>query len=230
MRISHEVVLNKIADYRISWERDKLLTLENFLDPEDAAVVSDFLEQRVSNEWAVSAYPHHPSIYTFSSTPENQLTIEAAIKSATNEYARGGFAYYFRRYEPAANDQFDFQHFVMSTPCLMLLKDVTGHDLTTSISVFCSCYSAGCFLSTHTDTGRGKIAFVYNATRTWDPNDGGQFQLLSSQDWSKVVRTVQPTHNSLTFFDVEGDGVPHRVLPVAPTTTARRLAISGWLI
>lgn len=229
MRISQEILDKKIADYRISWESDKLLTLENFLEPDDAAIVSDFLEQLPDDAWAVSVHPHHPTIYTFSNTQENQPTIEAAIKSASAEYARGGFSYYFRRHEPAANDHFDFQQLVMSDPCLAILKNVTGHDLTTSISVFCSCYTASCFLSTHTDTGRGKIAFVYNATRTWDPGDGGQFQLLS-QDWSKVTKTVQPMHNSLTFFDVEGEGVPHRVLPVSPQATARRLAISGWLI
>jgi hypothetical protein len=203
--------------------------LENFLEPEGAAAVSDFLEQISDSAWDVSVHPHHPEIYTFSNTLENQPIIEAAIKSATAEHTRGGFSYYFRRHEPAANDRFDFQQFVMSAPCLTLLRGMTDHDLTTSISVFCSCYTAGCFLSTHTDTGRGKIAFVYNATRNWDPSDGGQFQILS-QDWSKVTRTVQPTHNSLTFFDVEGEGVPHRVLPVSPQTSARRLAISGWLI
>jgi Rps23 Pro-64 3,4-dihydroxylase Tpa1-like proline 4-hydroxylase len=74
----------------------------------------------------------------------------------------------------------------------------------------------------------GKLAFVYNATRLWDDRDGGQFQLLSP-DWSEVVVTVPPRHNSFTFFRVEDQGVPHRVLPVA-TTTARRLSISGWLV
>jgi len=228
MRISRGV-LEKIADYKISWQSDKLLTLESFLEPQDAAIVSDFLEQIPDSAWDVSAHPHHPTIYTFSNTPENQPTIEAAIKSAAAEHARGGFSYHFRRHEPAADDRFDFQQLVMSDLCLSLFRDVTGHDLSASISVFCSCYTAGCFLSTHTDTGRGKIAFVYNATRNWDPNDGGQLQLLS-HDWSTITKIVQPMHNALTIFDVEGEGVPHRVLPVSPTTTARRLAIAGWLV
>jgi hypothetical protein len=227
--ISAEVLAHPVEDYKAAWSRTELLTIENFLVPEDAVVVADFLEAVPESEWSVSVHPHHPSIYTFANTPENQATIDAAIKSAAAEYARGGFSYYFRRHEPAAIDRFDFPRFLMSEPCLSLLSRVTGLDLSASVSVFCSCYGAGCFLSTHTDTGRGKLAFVYNATRSWDDRDGGQFQLLTS-GWSEIVATVQPRHNSLTFFRVEGDGVPHRVLPVSGTTRARRLAVSGWLV
>jgi hypothetical protein len=229
LRISREVLARPIEEYQTFWSRAELLTIEAFLDPEDAARVTDFLEGVPDSAWAASVHPYHPSIYTFDSTPENRQTIDDAIKSAAAEYARGGFSYHFRRHEPAASDLFDFQQFVMSEACLSLLGRVTGLELSTGVSVFCSLYEAGCFLSTHTDTGRGKLAFVYNATRSWDDRDGGQFQLLAP-DWSEVVATVPPRHNSLTFFRVEDQGVPHRVLPVSPATTARRLAISGWLV
>src|SRR5512135_1833810 len=228
LRISPEV-LTRSEDYKAAWQSIELLTIENFLLHEDAAAVADFVEGIPDRAWAVSAHPYHPSIYTFENSPENQETIEAAIKSASAENARGGFAYYFRRADPTGSDRVDFSRFVMSDPCLALLKSITGLDLSSSVSVFCSCYGPGCFLSTHTDTGRGTLAFVYNVTRTWDDRDGGQFQLLKA-GWSEIAATVPPRYNSLTFFRVEGDGVPHRVLPVSDTTRARRLAISGWLV
>ena len=229
LRIAPEVLARSVEDYKAAWARTELLTIDDFLPPEDAATVADFLESISDGAWAVSVHPHHPSIYTFENSPENHELIGTAIKSATAANSRGIFSYYFRRHEPAGNETFDFQQFIMSEACLALFKEVTGLDLSTSISVFCSCYGPGCFLSTHTDTGRGKLAFVYNATRSWNDDDGGQFQLLSP-DWSSVLATVRPRYNSLTFFRVEGQGVPHRVLPVAPTATAPRLAISGWLV
>lgn len=229
LRITPEVLARSSEDYQAAWAHTKLLTIENFLVAADAAAVADFLEGIPEAAWSVSVHPYHPSIYTFDNTPENRETIDAAVKSAAAEHARGGFSYHFRRHEPAANDAFDFSRFIMSAACLELLARVTGLDFSTSVSVFCSCYEAGCFLSTHTDTGRGRLAFVYNATRSWDDRDGGQFQLLSPS-WAEVVTTVPPRFNSLTFFGVEGDGVPHRVLPVAQETAARRLAISGWLV
>jgi len=229
LRIAPDVLAHSVEDYRRAWERCELLTIENFLVSEDAAAVANFLERIDDRAWSVSVHPHHPSIYTFENSAENQDLIAQAIKSATAAKARGAFSYFFRRHEPPSNDQFDFQRFVMSEPCLALLKEVTGLELSTSVSVFCSSYGPGCFLSTHTDTGRGKLAFVYNATRSWDASDGGQFQLLKA-DWSTIAASVPPTYNSFTFFRVEDDGVPHRVLPVAETAKARRLAISGWLV
>ena len=229
LRIAREVLTRSAEEYKAAWARTELLTIENFLVPEDAEAVADFLEAISDQSWAVSVHPHHPSIYTFENAPENQELISTAIKSASEAYSRGAFAYHFRRHEPAGNEMFDFSDFLMSKACLSLLSTVTGLDLSTSVSVFCSCYGPGCFLSTHTDTGRGKLAFVYNATRFWNDGDGGQFQLLSP-DWASVLATVPPRYNSLTFFRVEGQGVPHRVLPVSTTTTSRRMAISGWLV
>lgn len=228
LQISSDV-MGRIEDLRASWQVDKILTVEDFLPRPVATKVAEFLEHIPDKCWSVSVHPHHPSIYTFDKTPENRQIIEAAIKSATEENDQGRFAYFFRRHEPAANDEFDFQQFLTSRHCLDFFERVTGETLEASISVFCSCYHTGCFLSTHTDTGRGKIAFVYNATRDWDESDGGCFELLS-RDRSRVERTVPPTYNSLTFFHVEGDGVPHRVTRVSAATLNRRLAISGWLV
>ena len=229
MDVSPAVLACPVDDYRAAWSRRELLTIGDFLVASDAALVADFLESVPERDWSVSAYPYHPSVHTFENSAENQETIAAAIASASAEHGRGGFAYHFRRRDPAASETFDFASFVISDACLPLLRAITGLDFSLSISVFCSCYGPGCFLSTHTDTGRGKLAFVYNATRSWDDRDGGQFELLSS-DWSQVVATVPPRYNSFTIFRVEGDGVPHRVLPVAPDATARRLAIAGWLV
>jgi len=229
LRISPDILCRPVTEYQAAWNKLELLTIGNFLHIEDAEAVASFLEGLADRDWAVSVHPHHPSIYTFENSPENAETLQAAIKSASAANARGAFSYHFRRHEPAKSDRFNFPQFLTSEPCLSLLTAVTGLDLTASVSVFCSCYGPNCFLSTHTDTGRGKLAFVYNATRSWDESDGGLFQRLSL-DWSAVLATVLPTYNSLTFFRVEGNGVPHRVLPVSPTTTKKRLAISGWLV
>ena len=83
------------------------------------------------------------------------------------------------------------------------------------------------FLSIHTDEGRGKIAFVYNLTKDWKEEYGGNFELLD-EDWKTVKKRLVPSFNSLTLFYVEGKGVPHRVTKVLSDN--KRLAFTGWLV
>lgn len=118
---------------------------------------------------------------------------------------------------------------IESRETLTKIRAHTDTTVDTAVAIFGACYKADCFLHTHSDTGRGKIAFVYNVTAPgWDAvKDGGSFQLLSD-DWGTVKRTVEPVFNSLTIFDVHDQGQPHRVLPVSSTCTRKRLTVSGW--
>ena len=71
---------------------------------------------------------------------------------------------------------------------------------------------------------RGRLAFVLN----WNEDNGGYFELLEN-DWNTVRLKIIPTFNSLTVFNVEGDGVPHRVTKIRSDVTDCRIAFGGWL-
>lgn len=211
------------------WQKDGIITITNFLPLEQAEHLRKYLLDLPEDKWNVSVHPYHPAVYTFSNTPENHEHITNGIKSANAGYDAGQFSYCFKRFDGYNNDGIRFQDFMTSKDVLSVLRDITGFDISEAISIFGSCYSGNSFLSTHTDTGRGKIALVYNLTKDWDEDNGGCFELLTP-DWQGVKKRVLPLFNSLTIFDVRGDGVPHRVTRIKPEVTEKRVAFSGWLI
>lgn len=85
---------------------------------------------------------------------------------------------------------------------------------------FISVYERGDFLSTHTDDGKGDIAFVLNLTKDWKPEYGGMFHSQGQY--------ITPTFNSLMIMTLEDGGQPHFVSEVSQRATHSRLAFSGW--
>ena len=110
-----------------------------------------------------------------------------------------------------------------------MIKQLTNFNVSTIISTFASLYEKKCWLTTHTDQSYGKIAFVYNLTKNWKEEYGGNFYLL--HDNHTVRKKVIPTFNSLTIFDVSRqEGRPHYVEKVNDNVEEKRLCFSGWLI
>tara|TARA_R100000544_G_C2224823_1_gene59944 strand:- start:1058 stop:1726 length:669 start_codon:yes stop_codon:yes gene_type:complete len=95
-------------------------------------------------------------------------------------------------------------------------------------STFTSKYEEGDFLSIHTDENHGRVAFVYQITKDWLPQNGGLFQRLP--DWKNIDKTVVPQFNQLTLFDVSGPGVPHMVTSIANGVKNIRMGYSGWFV
>ncbi len=220
-------LLDHIDIYREMWKTHGIITITNFLTEDHANSLNFSLLSISDDKWLVSLHPYIDNQYLFCNTPENKEHIINGTKSANECYERGGFGYCFQRYE--GSDSVLFQDFITSKPILDIIHSITGLDVTRQISIFASCYGANSFLSTHTDTGRGSIAVVYNLTKDWKESNGGCFELLDS-DHKTLKRRIVPTFNSLTLFDVRGQGVPHRVTRINSDVTEKRLAISGWLV
>ena len=72
----------------------------------------------------------------------------------------------------------------------------------------------------HSDERR-EVAFVWNLTKTWQADWGGEFY------WCKKGRSIAPTFNMLLLFNVD-EHSKHFVTQVAPHAQGKRLAISGW--
>ena len=111
------------------------------------------------------------------------------------------------------------------------LSYITGNETELSWhsdSTFTSKYEEGDFLSIHTDENHGRVAFVYQITKDWLPQNGGLFQRLP--DWINIDKTVVPQFNQLTLFDVSGQGVPHMVTSVANGVKNVRMGYSGWFV
>ena len=85
---------------------------------------------------------------------------------------------------------------------------------------FVSIYNRGDFLSTHTDRGRGDVAFVINLTKDWRPEYGGMFHSNGQY--------VEPKFNSLMLMMIPPGGVDHFVSEVSHRAPGPRIAVSGW--
>src|SRR5205085_8733683 len=127
------------------------------------------------------------------------------IESATAAMNRELSYVFYRRdvhYDGCPCPLCRFASFLCSKEVTNFISEIIGSQISTSISIFASCYKEKCFLTTHTDTGRGKIAFVFNLTQGWKDEYGGCFELLES-NWSTSKVIVKPEINNLTIFNVE---------------------------
>jgi Rps23 Pro-64 3,4-dihydroxylase Tpa1-like proline 4-hydroxylase len=109
------------------------------------------------------------------------------------------------------------RHFVQ----LLSSRDCTG---TTTLSA--SLYLPGDHSLPHNDFiirdgQQRQVAFVWNLTRNWQTDWGGEFF------WCKKSYWVFPAFNTLLLFNVDRSS-KHFVTMVAPHAKGKRLAISGW--
>lgn len=223
------LILNPNLDIdklRNTYKNDNMIVIQDFLTTESATSMEQSLKNINENAWMVSMHPYQSNMYTFYQNEQNLKFIEEGKISAQNGLANGEFSYLFCRNE--GNHVQDFIQFIKSENTIKLLSQIVQMDLKDPISIFASKYGPGCFLTTHTDTGRGTIAFVYNLTRDWRPQYGGCFQIVT-WDYKKVEKTIVPEFNTFVMFNVEGSGIPHQVTPVIPNAKFSRIAISGWL-
>ena len=124
--------------------------------------------------------------------------------------------------------EFKLRKILNSELFLNFLNNITGLELKQLTTMFMSKYNAGNFLSTHSDKGNGKLAFVINLTKYWKPQYGGNLHFLNDSR-SEIIDTYVPGFNNLVLFHVpEENGIPHYVGHVAPNVKYSRFAISGW--
>ncbi len=107
-----------------------------------------------------------------------------------------------------------------------LMNDITGKDNIDEASGQYTRYTAGQYLTRHTDDiqAEGRLmAYILNFTRLWHPDWGGLLQFFEK---SGVPRDAwEPRFNSLSLFDVQHI---HSVTYVAPHAVGGRYALTGW--
>ena len=111
------------------------------------------------------------------------------------------------------------------------MSKLSDETLTSFDDRFASLYAAGCFLTPHTDIGKGKLAMVYNLSKSWKISYGGclHFFNKTSSDGSMSADILVPGFNSVVLFKLPPEGKSHMVSSVSCLTTkGKRLAITGW--
>jgi len=111
-----------------------------------------------------------------------------------------------------------FREYV-KTELKSFLEEKMGYELELEEAFF-SVYEKEDFLSTHTDAGKGDVAFVINLTKDWNACYGGLFH--------SEGRYIVPEFNSLMYMTLENGGCSHFVSEVTHRAPHSRIAYSGW--
>jgi Rps23 Pro-64 3,4-dihydroxylase Tpa1-like proline 4-hydroxylase len=124
---------------------------------------------------------------------------------------------------PVLRDLYDF---INSEQVLGLIASITGVEEIKSASGQYTRYTAGQYLTRHSDDVRveGRLmAYVLNFTRQWHPDWGGLLQFYENNG---VPRDAwEPRFNSVSLFDVAH---VHSVTYVVPHALMPRYALTGW--
>jgi Rps23 Pro-64 3,4-dihydroxylase Tpa1-like proline 4-hydroxylase len=208
------------------------LQIEDFLEPPDAKELAASLDNL---DWrlVLNSGSRHVDL------PAQQLALLgearlATIREEVRKNAAQGFQYLYENWpvtDIAAAGQLD--HAMLKTAYETMnsagirgfLKQVTGED-TDFCDMQATRYSAGHFLTTHTDDApdkNRKLAYVLSLTDGWSPTWGGQLQFLDAH--GRVTRSYVPKFNALSVFRVP---TPHHVSQVTSFAPKGRVSLTGW--
>ena len=116
----------------------------------------------------------------------------------------------------------EFHSFFSSRVFLSFISQVTNKKLK-SIDMSGFIYDDTDYLLPHDDRLDGrKIAYIVNLSRNFTKGDGGALQLFKGK---KVVKSIVPTYNAFTIFEVSSKSL-HQVEEVK--SNKQRLSFAGW--
>ena len=167
--------------------------------------------------------------------PENQSKIEKLFAAANSDFIRGNFSYIFDRTiehdESCPCSVCKHLAFIRDSEIALLVKLITGLNITEYGEVFASRYTPGQFLSTHNDRVKGTLSFVFGLSKNWRPEYGGNLFFLED-DKTTIKKVVLSSFNTMTLTLMNSNeihGVPHFVSHVTDGVVQQRLSITGWI-
>lgn len=203
--------------------------IDSVLDAQFAETLRAYLVSDLSPaRWSLFALPaeknHQPVL---ESNAESRLAAWKSAEAAVD----ADFSCRFYRTGPHAPEcdcvECGFRSFLGSRVMMDYIRSITLSEINRPGQIFASKYSAGCFLSSHTDVDAGTVAFVFNLTKEWRIHWGGMFHFVHPSGRG-FKDSVFPEFNRLLLFDVSKNGTPHLVSRVADGVKHSRLAFSGW--
>lgn len=233
-------MLNPDLDIRhlaSGFARRQRLQIPDILVPETAERLELCLRREVP--WGL-AFMRNGAGQTIRDPELAAMTPEAwqSLMMEINGTAREGYQFLFNSYQIVTawkekRDPHLFLHrffeFMNSPPVIEFARRVTGMGDIMKADAQATRYLPGHFLRRHNDFGQQgptdsrRAAYVFNLSRDWQADWGGQLQFLD--DDGNVTESWLPRYNRLSLFAVP---TFHCVSCVAPYATSPRLAITGW--
>jgi len=182
---------------------------------------------------------HHMKAWKLLTTPYRPLmAMKDRISTGVNNKTRclqaerarkrGQFSFSFYRSTNKHASQHGRQ-FIHQEVAAQLAKDICPQlGLSGEIrDSFFARFERGQFISYHKDAGAGQYAFIYQLSKGWQYQYGGQLVLYSTR--SRFYRKkLAPEFNTLTLLKLDHP-MPHSVQMLNNPKHKHRLTISGWL-
>lgn len=219
---------NEIIQLKKDFENHKKIIIPNIFKIEEIEKIHRFIYRLLPQYWVCATCVKKDRLELPLSDKRNALR----IKMVNEAFGRNEFSFYFYRtfnanplqYSPI---EYEVRNYMSSQVFIDFLNNITNMGLTKLNTLFVSKYTSNCFLSTHNDSGNGRIAFVLHLTKDWKPQYGGNLNFLN-EERTKIIETFTSQFNTLMIFEVPEEGVPHFVSHVAPNVTIPRISITGW--
>lgn len=225
---------NEINELKKNFENYKKIIIPNIFIYEEIEQIYRFLSRLLPQYWLCCTCVKKDRLELPLTDKLNALR----IKMVNEAFGRNEFSFYFYRtfnMNPFQYSliEYKIRNYMSSQIFIDFLNNITNVGLTKLNTLFVSKYTSNCFLSTHNDSGNGRIAFVLHLTKDWKPQYGGHLHFLN-ESRTEITDTFTPQFNSLMIFEVppKGEnsdgGIPHFVGHVAPNVTIPRISITGW--
>ena len=226
--ILNNLELENIDELKLIFDKNKKLKIKNFLRIEIAEAI--YKQANLNKNWVLSS-GINKNKYEKVDNSLNQKANLLQVKNVNSSFGNDQFSYIFYRGMNASNMsylEFTLRQNLSSPQFIETLNKITGLKLTTLTTLFLSKYTAGSFLSPHSDNGNGTLAFVLNLTKFWKPQYGGILH-FTNEDRNEIIESYIPGFNNFMIFYVpENKGIPHFVSHVSPNVKFPRFAVSGW--
>ena len=227
-----------LRELKYKFLKTGLVTINNWLDKEYANNLQNHLDTMPKDWWSVSAKPAldqdlHISRW-LEDCPDCVDYIAKSDAIARDAFTKNIFSYSFRRTQ---NDHVEgctcleckFRQDVLSEEVVEFLHYITEFKITKINELFASWYTDKDFLSPHADGINGILGFVYNLSKNWRPEYGGNLHFMDKENNNIIQKINVPSFNTLTMFDLATSmGHMHYVSEVVPNIPVKRLAMAGW--
>lgn len=228
--LDKEAILEEFSNNRV-------VVIQDYLRDDVAERIHQYLTEEMPTDWwRVSTAPKLNGDDGFDLVPnsdEFREQIRENYLHSLNAFKDGHFSYCFHRtVKDHGSDcgcfECDLRKWLTSNESINFLNEVIDIPVTTTDEVFAAVYLPGDYLSPHVDSPNGSVGFVYQLTKNWEPQFGGNLHFLNN-DTREVERVEVPTFNTLTLFDLpKGVGKLHYVSHVSPGVEELRLTYTGW--
>lgn len=224
-----------VRELKYEFQKNGIISIKNWLDVDYANSLYEHLVSMPEDWWCVATYPAIDNVRMETRIlPENTKYIEDCSILAREEFLKGNFSHRFKRtLDNHGSDcpclECKFRVDVVSPEVQDFLRYITGFKINKTNALFASYYSDGDFLSPHSDGPNGLLGFVYNLSKNWKPEYGGNLFFQNNQDLNVIERVLVPSFNTLTMFDLgTTQGHSHFVSEVVKDVPAKRVTMTGW--